>query len=510
MKTQAVDSGIGTGAPTSDKVSYARRTKQEAQVNEHNSNPFERLSTLLETQKTHQAIHGAPSASERKYRLTRLIDLIVDNQDDIIDAISADFGNRSRHETIAADIVGTLKEIKFARKNLDRWMRPEKASPEFPLGLLGAHAQIHYQPLGVIGIISPWNFPIILSIGPMAEAFAAGNSVMLKPSEYTPRTSDLMKSLLEAKFASHEVAVATGGIEVAQAFTGLPFDHLLFTGASTIGPHVLRAAAENMVPTTLELGGKNPAFIAPSADMEITVARLAAGKIFNAGQVCLAPDYILVPRPRMEEFATAFAAKVAESLPTLSGNPDCTHIISDRQFERLKGLVEQARSAGARIVEVNPANEDFSASNEKILPLTLIIDADPELEAMKDEIFGPVLPILPYDSLDEAIAFANDRARPLATYVFARDKAEQQKVVENTISGGATINDTIMHMTQMSLPFGGVGASGMGSYHGIHGFKRFSHAKAVFKQINMDGVFKALRPPYGKKFFKVIGPFLKK
>lgn len=479
-------------------------------MNQHSPNTVEGLSTLLETQKSHRADHGTPNAAERKERITRLIDLVLDNRDAMVDTISADFGNRSKHETITADIVGTVKQLKFARDNLDRWMRPEKAKIEFPLGLLGARGHIQYQPLGVIGIVSPWNFPIYLAIGPMGEAFAAGNSVMLKPSEFTPRTSGLLKSLIEMNFAPHEAVVATGGVDVAQAFTVLPFDHLLFTGASTIGPQVLRAAAEHMVPTTLELGGKNPAIIAPSADMDLSVARIAAGKVFNAGQVCLAPDYVLVPRAKMEDFATALATKIAEAYPTLSGNPDVTHIVTDRQFDRLKNLVAQARSAGARITQVNPANEDFSATNEKILPPTLIIDADPDLDVMQDEIFGPILPILPYDSLDQAIAFANARPRPLAAYVFAKDANEQQKVMESTISGGACVNDTIMHSTQNTLPFGGVGNSGMGAYHGHHGFKRFSHAKAVYKQINMDGVFKAVRPPYGEKFFKTMAPFLKK
>lgn len=479
-------------------------------MNQHNPNTAESLSTLLETQKTHRVQHGAPNATERKDRITRLIDLVLDNRDTIADAISADFGNRSQHETIAADIVGTAKQLKYARDHLDQWMRPEKAKIEFPLGLLGARGRIHYQPLGVVGIVSPWNFPIFLAIGPMAEAFAAGNSVMLKPSEFTPRTSDLLKSLIEASFAPHEAVVTTGGVKVAQAFTALPFDHLLFTGASTIGPHVLRAAAEHMVPTTLELGGKNPTIIAPSADMNLTVARIAAGKVFNAGQVCLAPDYVLVPRAKMEEFATALEAKLSELYPTLSGNTDVTHIVTDRQIDRLKGLVDQARSAGARVVQVNPANEDLSSTNEKILPPTLIVDADPTLDVMQDEIFGPILPIIPYDTLDQAIAFANARPRPLAAYVFAKDADEQQRVMEDTISGGACINDTIMHSTQNTLPFGGVGNSGMGAYHGLHGFKRFSHAKAVYKQIKMDSVFKALRPPYGEKFFKTMAPFLKK
>lgn len=468
------------------------------------------LMALVDLQRQHAMSNPMPTAAERQDRISRLIDLVADNADALADAMSADFGNRSRHESMIADIAGTLTELKHARDHLAKWMKPEKAKVDTLLALFGAKARIEYQPLGIIGIVSPWNFPVYLSIGPMGEAFAAGNSVMLKLSEITPRTSDLLRSLLEASFSQHEVAVVTGGVEIGQAFAALPLDHILFTGATSIGPSILHSAADNMVPVTLELGGKSPAIIAPSADMSLAVARIASGKMFNAGQVCLAPDYVMVPRARMQEFADAIAKQIAKSYPTLSGNPDFTHIVTDRQLDRLRGLVEEARQSGANVVEINPANEDLSGSNEKILPPTLIVDASPDLGVMQQEIFGPVLPILPYDSLEDVAPFVRSRAHPLALYVFAKDTSEQDQIISATQSGGVCINDTIMHSTQQSLPFGGVGASGTGAYHGIHGFRRFSHARSVYKQINADGPFKPLRAPFGSKFAKAIAPMLRK
>lgn len=467
------------------------------------------LLALVQAQRERMQQQGAPDAATRENRIARLIDLVADNADALAEAISADFGNRSRHESLIADIAGTLTELKHARKHLRQWMKPEKAKVDLPLALFGGRARIEYQPLGVIGIVSPWNFPVYLSIGPMGEAFAAGNSVMLKLSEFTPATSELLKTLLERAFTSDEVAVVTGGVEVGQAFAALPFDHILFTGATSIGPSILRAAADNMVPVTLELGGKSPAILAPSADLDLAAARISSGKLFNAGQVCLAPDYALVPRAQLKSFADAVAANMARALPTLKGNPDCTHIVTDRQLERLQGLVQQARDSGAEVIEVNPAGDDLSG-NEKILPPTLIVDPSPDLDVMQGEIFGPILPILPFDRLEDAIAFVNARAHPLALYVFAGDKGEQARVVSATTSGGVCINDTIMHSTQQSLPFGGVGASGTGAYHGIHGFRRFSHARAVYSQIKMDAPFKPLRAPFGEKFAKAIAPMLRK
>jgi coniferyl-aldehyde dehydrogenase len=474
----------------------------------HDPNLATDMQALLETQRAQSL--KVPTAEERIDRINRLIDLIADNKGALADAVSADFGNRSTAETMIADIGGTLTELKHAKSHLAQWMKPTKAKVDFPLNLLGGKARIEYQPLGVIGIVAPWNFPIYLAIGPMGEAFAAGNSVMLKPSEFTPATSSLLKTLIEQSFALHEAAVITGGVEAGVAFTKLPFDHLLFTGATSIGKHILHAAADNLVPVTLELGGKSPAIITSHADQDTAAARIASGKLFNAGQVCLAPDYALIPRSSLHEFVATVQGKIAAAYPTLQNNPDYTHIVSDRQLDRLKALVSQARNSGAEVIEVNPAGEDLSAVNEKVIAPTIIVDPSPDLDVMTDEIFGPILPVVPYDTLDEAIDFVNARPRPLALYVFSADTSEQNKVLQNTTSGGACINDTIMHSTQQSLPFGGVGPSGMGSYHGHYGFKLFSHEKAVYKQINMDSPFKPLRAPFADKFKKAIAPMLKK
>lgn len=479
-------------------------------MNKNDANLDADMLTLLKAQRMHLLTAGAPSLDTRIARINRLIDLIADNQDALCDAVSADFGNRSKAETLIADIGGTLTELKHAKSHLAQWMKPTRAKVDFPLNLFGGKARIEYQPLGVIGIVAPWNFPIYLAIGPMGEAFAAGNSVMLKPSEFTPETSALMKQLIEDTFSPNEAVVITGGVETGVNFTRLPFDHMLFTGATSIGKHILHAAADNLVPVTLELGGKSPAIVTDNADMEVATSRIAAGKLFNAGQVCLAPDYAMVPRAKVGDFVSQVKAKMAAAYPKLRGNPDYTHIVTDRQHDRLKALVQQARESGAEVIEVNPANESFEGSNEKVMPPTIIVDPSPELDVMSDEIFGPILPVIPYDTIEQAINFVNARPRPLALYVFSKDASEQEKVLSNTTSGGACINDTIMHSIHQSLPFGGVGPSGMGAYHGHHGFKLFSHEKAVYKQINMDGPFKPLRPPFGGKFKKAVAPMLKK
>lgn len=479
-------------------------------MNQISPSPTSDLVALLENQKTQNLEQGVLSAEQRIDRINRLIDLVADNRQDLCDAISADFGSRSSNESLIADIGGTLTELKHARDHLKEWMKPEKVKTDTPLWLFGGRSRIEYQPLGVIGIVAPWNFPVYLAIGPMGEAFAAGNSVMLKPSEFTPRTSALMKELIETSFSQREVCVVTGDVETGRAFAALPFNHLLFTGATAIGPAILHAAADHMTPVTLELGGKSPVIVTDKADMDLAAARIASGKLFNAGQVCLAPDYVLVPRDRMNSLIDDIAARMTQSFPTLGKNQDYTHIVTDRQLTRLQTLVNDARAKGTRIREINPANEIFDGSNQKIMPPTILIDPDPALDVMQQEIFGPLLPVLPYDNLDEAIAFVNKRPRPLALYAFSKDAAEQQKIIDNTISGGVCLNDTIMHSTQQSLPFGGVGASGTGAYHGIHGFRRFSHARAVYKQINMDAPFKPLRAPFGDKFAKAIAPMLKK
>ena len=439
------------------------------------------------------------SAETRKERLTRLGRILVDNADALCTAMSEDFGHRSREQSLMTDITSALGEIRYARKHLSSWMKPEKRRARFPLGLLGGRARIEYQPKGVVGIIAPWNFPVQLTFSPLADVLAAGNRAMVKMSEYTPATSALVARLIGEAFAEEEIAVFDGGPEVGQAFAALPFDHLLFTGATAVGRHILHAAADNLTPVTLELGGKSPVIVGESADIGRTTSRVALGKMMNAGQICLAPDYMMVPENKEADIVQGFHAAVAEQYPTLDANDDYTSIVNDRHFERLQGYLKDAVEKGAELVEVNPGNEDFSASNKRKMPLTIVRNPTDEMKVMQEEIFGPVLPIRTYKAVDEAIDYVNAHDRPLGLYYFGSDKAEESRVLSRTISGGATVNDVIFHIAMEALPFGGIGPSGMGAYTGHEGFKTFSHAKSVYSQPKTDvarlGGFK---PPYGK------------
>ncbi|MEX2326492.1 MAG: coniferyl aldehyde dehydrogenase, partial [Pseudomonadales bacterium] len=350
-----------------------------------------------------------------------------------------------------------------------------------------------------IGCISPWNFPVQLTFSPLAGIFAAGNRTMIKPSEFTPATSELMKEIFTGAFDIEEVAVITGGPEVGAAFSSLPFDHLLFTGATAIARHVMRAAAENLVPVTLELGGKSPVVIGRSADIELAASNVMAGKTMNAGQICLAPDYVFVPEERADDFIEAAKASVARMYPDLKDNPDYTSIINERHFNRITGYIEDAREKGAELVEINPANEDFSQQQHHRIPPTLILDPTDDMQVMQEEIFGPVLPIKRYKHMDETLDYINDHPRPLGLYYFGKDGNEERKVLSHTTSGGVTVNDVIMHVAMEDLPFGGVGPSGMGAYHGYDGFKTFSHGKAIYTQSKtVSKLAAAMRPPYKK------------
>lgn len=459
------------------------------------------MTLLLERQRTAHLREGPPSAELRIDRIDRCISLLREKAEEIEAAISADFGNRSRHATAITDVMSPLGALHDARKHLRKWMRTERRRVEpFPLGLLGARAEIRFQPKGVIGIIAPWNFPVGLVFSPLAGVLAAGNRAIIKPSEFTPRTSALLKEMIESRFAPEEVAVVTGGAETGAAFTALPFDHLVFTGAGSIAKHVMRAAAENLVPLTLELGGKSPVVLGKSADMATAAARIMAGKTLNAGQICLAPDTILAPADRVTEFVDHARAVTEAMFPTLRDNPDYTAIISDRHYDRIRGYVEDAREKGGTIVEINPAGEDFSQQEHRRIAPTLILNATPDMTVMQDEIFGPVLPIRTYNGIDEAVALVNAQERPLALYYFGTDDEERERLLTQTTSGGVTINDVIMHCAQENLPFGGIGPSGMGAYHGQDGFREFSHRKSVFTQLKKDlAPMRMLRPPYGEK-----------
>jgi coniferyl-aldehyde dehydrogenase len=408
-----------------------------------------------------------------------------------------------------ADIVSALGPLKYASKHLDAWMKPQKreVSPA-ALGLFGAKAEVRFQPKGVVGVMTPWNFPVQLAVDAIAGAFAAGNSVMLKPSEFTPATSELLAKLFHGFFDEEEIAVFTGGPEIGAAFSSLPFDHLIFTGATSIGRHIMRAAAENLTPVTLELGGKSPVVISRGADMSKTAARVMTGKTMNAGQVCLAPDYVFAPDDGVEQFVAAASDAITKMFPTIKNNPDYGAIINQRHFDRLRGLIDDAKAKGARIVELNPGKEDFTQQEHRKIPPTLIIDPTDDMNVMQEEIFGPLLPVKRYRAFDQAIADINARPRPLAAYYFGADAAESEALLERTHSGGVTINDVIFHFTMDDLPFGGIGPSGMGAYHGYRGFQEFSHAKAIYRQTNSE-ILSMLRPPFGESFRKQVQSRLK-
>lgn len=452
---------------------------------------------ILNKQRQAYIAEGVVTPETRIDRIDRAIALLQKHDSRLCDAMASDFGHRSRGQSKLTDIDGAIGPLKHAKKHLRKWMRPEKRSVMFPLNIFGGRARIEYQPLGVVGCISPWNFPVQLTFSPLAGIFAAGNRTMIKPSEYTPATSELMKEIFAEAYDPEEVAVFTGGPEVGQAFSGLPFDHLLFTGATSIARHVMKAAAENLVPVTLELGGKSPVIIDDSADMNRTATSIMAGKTMNAGQICLAPDYVYVPEQKTDEFITAAKSAVAKMYPTLKDNPDYTSVINERHFDRLNGYIEDARQKGASVVEINPANEDFSQQEHYRIPPTLLLDTNDDMQVMQDEIFGPLLPVKQYKQVDETIEYVNNHPRPLGLYYFGEDKDEERKVLSHTTSGGVTVNDVIMHVAQEDLPFGGVGPSGMGVYHGYDGFKTFSHGKSIYTQSGVIHKLAAtMRPPY--------------
>jgi coniferyl-aldehyde dehydrogenase len=469
------------------------------------------MQTVLERQKAANLRDGPPSLELRLDRLNRCIRILVDNAESIAEALNQDFGNRPKEATGVTDIAGSIGPLKHAREHLKTWMKPEKRTPTPAiLGLFGAKAEVRYQPKGVVGVISPWNFPINLTFAPLAGILAAGNRAMIKPSEFTPATSELMARMFASAFSEEEIAVFTGGPDVGQAFAGLAFDHLIFTGATSVGRHVMRAAAENLVPVTLELGGKSPVILSESADIRTAADRIMAGKTLNAGQICLAPDYVLAPEPRMAEFVEAAKASVARMFPTIRDNPDYTAVIADRHYDRIRGYIDDARAKGAEIVEINPAGEDFSQQEHRKIPPTLILNPTDDMTVMQEEIFGPVLPVKGYSTMDEAIGYVNSHDRPLGLYYFGANAAEQERVMSATTAGGVTINDVIFHVAQENLPFGGVGPSGMGSYHGVDGFREFSHRKSVYTQIKKDiGPMQMLRPPYGEGIRKYLAGQLK-
>jgi coniferyl-aldehyde dehydrogenase len=469
------------------------------------------LQSVLQKQKAAFTAAMPEAMSVRRDRIDRAIALLIDYKDEFARAVSADFGHRSTEQTLMTDIMPSVSAMKHAKKHFESWARGEKRKPTFPLGLIGAKAEVRYQPKGVVGVVAPWNFPIGMVMVPMAGILAAGNRAMVKPSEYTERVAEVFAKAVPLYFAEDEIAVITGGVEVATEFSKLAFDHMIFTGATSVGKHIMRAAAENLVPVTLELGGKSPTIIGRSADKTKAGQRIALGKMMNAGQICLAPDYLLVAKEQEHNMIESVKAGVSAMYPTLLNNDDYTSVVNGRNYDRLQGYLQDARDKGAELIEVNPGNEDFSASNGHKMPLTIVRNVTEDMKVMQDEIFGPILPVMTYASIDEAIDYVNEHDRPLGLYYFGADKAEEDKVLSRTVSGGVTVNDVLFHNAMEDLPFGGVGPSGMGNYHGADGFKTFSHMRAVYRQPGMDVAGLAgFKPPYGKATAKTLAKELTK
>lgn len=444
---------------------------------------------------------GPPPAALRIDRIDRVIALLLENQQRLCEALATDFSWRSHDHSLMSDVLLPIGGLKYARKHLRQWMKPERRRPELGAGLLGAKAEIHFQPLGSIGIMAPWNFPVAIALAPLAEAFAAGNRAMITLSEFTPVTAALLVELLAAKFDDTEVAAFVGGAEVGAAFSSLPLDHIIFTGSPRVGRLVMRAAAQNLTPLTLELGGKSPTIIGRGADLDNAARRIWGGKGISSGQACIAPDYVLVHEDDRERLLASMQVELQRMFPTLRHNPDYTAIATPGQYQRLQTYLLDAQARGVRSIEVNPAQEELS-SVRKIAP-TLLVDPPEQALVMQEEIFGPLLPICSYRHIDEAVDYINARPRPLALYYFGDDRAEAKHVLAHTYSGGACINEVMQHIFQSDLPFGGCGNSGFGRYRGGDGFKAFSLQRAVFTPPRIDAMA-MFRPPYGRLFRRVM------
>jgi coniferyl-aldehyde dehydrogenase len=430
--------------------------------------------------------------------LKKLKKMVIDNQDAFAMAMGNDFGHRSLDDSRIGDIMTTVMGINYSISKLKKWMKPKSRH----VGILFQPAKAHVmmQPKGVIGIVTPWNYPLFLSLGPLTAALAAGNRAMIKMSEYTPATGKLLAELMATIFPQDKVAIVGGDIKVASAFTSLKFDHIFFTGSTPVGKIVMKSAAENLIPVTLELGGKSPTIIDKDINIDTAVSRMILGKTLNAGQTCVAPDYIFCPRDRVEELTNSLRDAYQKMFPTVRDNADATSVVNQGQYNRLHGLLEDAEGKGAKII---PLNESIEKNSQRKLPLTVVLNTTDHMKVMQEEIFGPVLPILPYDSIDEVIDYINANERPLALYINSYDKKFQQHILKHTHSGGACINDATFHVVIDDLPFGGVGASGMGNYHGEEGFTTFSHPKAVFSRGRIS-FSHLLFPPFGSAIHKLV------
>ncbi len=472
------------------------QTAEVTSITAHND--IQQMDDLLIKQRAAFRQNPYPAMSERLNNLDKLKSLVLDNQQAIEQAMNEDFGSRASDDSKVGDIMTSVMGINYTKSKLKSWMKSEKR--HVGIAFQPASAKVEYQPLGVIGIMVPWNYPLFLALGPLTAALAAGNRALIKMSEYTPSTNKLLTQLCKNYFPDDLVAVVEGDARAAAHFSGMKFDHLFFTGSTNVGKLVMRAASANLVPVTLELGGKSPAIICDDIDIKTAVNRFILGKTLNSGQTCVAPDYILCPRGKREEVVQALKQQYSRMFPTVLNNDDCTCVINEGQYNRLQGLLEDAKTKGATII---PLGEDNSSPAQRQMPLTLVLDATTDMTVLQDEIFGPILPILEYDSLDAAINSINDGERPLALYIYSFDEKTQNYITKHTHSGGVCINEAAFHVAVDDLPFGGVGASGMGNYHGAEGFKTFSHAKSILKRGKLT-VAHFLFPPYGQAIQKLI------
>jgi coniferyl-aldehyde dehydrogenase len=443
----------------------------------------------------------SPARTVRVDRLERLSRLIESHAQEFAKAISNDFGTRSHTEIRITEVMILQSGIRHAIRHLSRWMKARRVSTA--LAYRPGKSMIMRQPLGVVGIISPWNYPLQLALGPLIGVLAAGNRAMIKPSEMTPAFSQALQQAIAEAFAPAEVSVVIGDAATGRQFAALPFDHLIFTGSTAVGREVAQAAAKNLTPVTLELGGKSPAIIDSSCDLDQVIDRIAWGKLINAGQTCIAPDYMLVPRAAIDGFVQTLRGSMTRLYPTFRENPDYSGIITERHLQRLRDLIEDARSHGATVIEVEPATHAGSPPLRRQLAPTLLLNVNDGMRVMKEEIFGPLLPIVPYDTVEEALAYVNRRDRPLALYWFGKNSAVRDQVLAGSIAGGVSINDTLIHIAQEKLPFGGVGASGQGHYHGEYGFRQFSKEKPIFIQSRFSGGG-IIRPPYKPSIDRVL------
>lgn len=467
------------------------------------------LRALVELQRSKFRAEGEVTYATRIGRLQRLKALIVENKKEFATTTKREYNDARSYEfSLFSEFASKVEAIDYSMKHLKQWMKAESRKTNKPMNLLGGKSQVKYYPKGVVGIISPWNLPFGLTVAPLTSALAAGNRAILKPSEYVPETAALFAEVVPKYFSEDEVAVVTGGADISQKFAELPFDHILFTGSTRVGAQVMQAAAKNLVPVTLELGGKSPVVIGRSAKLDLAGTRLTFGKLLNGGQLCLSPDYVLVPKELEEQLIARVSHEAQSMYPNITENADYAGVINERHFERLQNYIDDAVAKGAKLTIVGAEKTRASKDNRR-MPLHILQNVTEDMQVMHEEIFGPVLPIMTYADISEVPDKIEPRRNPLALYYFGKDKGEQEYLLNHVQSGGVCINDITLHYVQEDLPFGGIGASGMGAYHGPEGFKTMSHGRAIYSQTMIDVLpIIGARPPFGDKFRKGISKIL--